>query len=765
MRTFYRSVSSFAGLVVLLATASPSFAADTLFLEGAKRTSIASTPASAGRMSARAAFTRFVPRSGAFDLSPSAQETFDDGTVTHFSMKHKGLPVLGADAVVRLDASGQAAIVVNALPAAEALPDIVPTLMHADAARIAAALMSVRGRAIHGDLVVFVRNDVARLAWRFEPAFPLALAFQPRILIDAEDGRVLEARNRVVFAESLRTHRTNPVKSPSAELLPLPMPVEGDTLANPFLTAANCIDKKRVADVDFGFGPLKIHVCDVIPTAIRNASGDFDYQPKDGTPESGEDPFAEASIFYHTSRAYEFFRDLQGDPNAQVVTAKPLQAIANLRSPAGITMGDLTKASNPDLPLEPFQNAFFSPGGGIETVLGVTGAAMVFGQGARRDFAYDGDVVYHEFTHAVVDKTLQLESVAVDAQGASAAPGSMNEGLADYFASALSGDPDVGEYAAQEISQNSGVIRTLANKDACPGSLIGEVHADSTFFSGALWEARASLAEDKRRAFDVALYKAMRTSPAAGAATYEKIASLFISIMEVDFSEGSVALKKAFAARNVLPVCKRVLSADAGVVKAPSYGARRESWTAFGTAETGGAPLAPGLLQFSRTLAAGTTRLKVNVKFPAASGGGGGFGGGTPFKPQILVRFGESIQWSGTGKKLKDNADEKRTVAATGAVTETFDVPEGASFAFVQIGNLGSQAGGYSQVELLAEGAPLATTPDAGPGPGVQAPTDVRGGCACSEATGNDVRAWTWLPLLGLAALFARRKSQSQSRN
>ena len=47
---------------------------------------------------------------------------------------------------------------------------------------------------------------------------------------------------------------------------------------------------------------------------------------------------------------------------------------------------------------------------------------MWFGQGPRHDYAYDGDVVYHEFTHAVVDATIQLPS-AINA------PGAMNEGL------------------------------------------------------------------------------------------------------------------------------------------------------------------------------------------------------------------------------------------------------------------------------------------------------------------------------------------------
>ena len=69
-----------------------------------------------------------------------------------------------------------------------------------------------------------------------------------------------------------------------------------------------------------------------------------------------------------------------------------------------------------------------------------------------RDYSYDGDVIYHEFTHGVVDDTIKLQSFHVDRYGVIDAPGAMNEGLADYFSSALAGDPDVGEYASGDIS-------------------------------------------------------------------------------------------------------------------------------------------------------------------------------------------------------------------------------------------------------------------------------------------------------------------------
>ena len=41
----------------------------------------------------------------------------------------------------------------------------------------------------------------------------------------------------------------------------------------------------------------------------------------------------------------------------------------------------------------------------FQTLYGFNAGAMWFGQGPTHDYSYDGDVVYHEFTHAVVIDT------------------------------------------------------------------------------------------------------------------------------------------------------------------------------------------------------------------------------------------------------------------------------------------------------------------------------------------------------------------------
>ena len=138
---------------------------------------------------------------------------------------------------------------------------------------------------------------------------------------------------------------------------------------------------------------------------------------------SKKDEFSEVSIYYHTAKAYKFFRDLQGDPNAQIVVDKPLKVVSNLQIPAGASSGNFAAAGDPEKPLEPFQNAFFSPAGGglgqlFQQLYGFDKGALWFGQGPTRDYAYDGDVVYHELGHAVVDNSLKLGAWHIDQRGA-----------------------------------------------------------------------------------------------------------------------------------------------------------------------------------------------------------------------------------------------------------------------------------------------------------------------------------------------------------
>lgn len=133
----------------------------------------------------------------------------------------------------------------------------------------------------------------------------------------------------------------------------------------------------------------------------------------------------------------------------------------------------------------------------------------VFYQGDR-DFAYDGDVVFHEFMHAITTTMVgKLNSLGLDQWGINTEPGSLNEAWSDYFAASFTHHPNVGEYASLKDGYGENALRNIDNNARCPDDTIGEIHNDGLIWSGALWQIRSltekSFGEPKAFEFDQAV--------------------------------------------------------------------------------------------------------------------------------------------------------------------------------------------------------------------------------------------------------------------
>ena len=718
---------------------------------------------------ARLAVARAAPTAIGKNITyvTTTTDHFGDGeSIVHFEQTHGGLPVIGRGAAVRLSPSGEAiatAVDLEASLPASTIPGVAPSV----AVTVALRSIAIGNVAVtDAHLVIWPRpGGGSRLAYVVLPRVPAGLPTAPRLIIDAQTGKVLEARDLVQFAKAA-VYRFNPTKTPEVETLDLAIAPTGTSgkLANEFVTSSNCIDNKSVKDLNLGGFSAKVHVCDIQQNATADVNGDFITTPSDvaGALASRSDDFAEVSMYYHTTKAYQFFRDLQGSADAQVVADKPLRVVANLQIPAGLSSGNLLAAADPNTPLDTFSNAFFSPAGGglgqiFEQIYGVKGGGLWFGQGPQRDYAYDGDVVYHELTHAVVDHSLKLGAWHVDARGAIDAPGAMNEGLADYFSSAITGDPEVGEYAAKDISQNSGVIRTLANQDKCPAAVIGEVHFDSTLFSGALWQARTSLPQADRSKFDAAIYKAMRLNPGRGDLGYGDLAALFSATLATDLPAGMTALETAMTAHGVLPSCDRVLEFTGAPIKAiePIIG----GFAAPGTQSVAFGTVAPGIIQVhGKTTADAAHSLVVTFTSPKASGGGNPLGGqATPFAPVVLAKFGKALTWTANDKTGGGHdADVTVNAAGTTKMTATLLVPLGTTDVFIQIANKGESDGAYDEVALSFGPAPLQPPDETGPttnNPVVGPTTTTESSCGCS--TPGKTSAGLGLGLIASLAMAA----------
>lgn len=689
---------------------------------------------------------------------------------------HKGIPVAHRGATVTW--RGGAARLLASRLETDLPDDVTPVITSDQAAAVAEARTGLPVSADQIALALWPTADGVRLAWAMSGTPVVGIPYQPVTVVDAKSGEILFVYNAIVDLNLSQVYATNPVKSPALQDVTLPVSAPNTTLQNELVQSLNCIDMKTVKDINFMGFALQAHTCDLLQTAVADANGDYLIAP--GADTAPEDAFSEVSMFYHVNRAYGMFRTW--DPTLNVNNG-PIPTVSNLRLPQGFDTFDLNKIKDPNLPLVPFQNAFFSPANPIfSTVFGLNGGAMWFGQGPKKDYSYDGDVVYHEFTHAVVDATLKLAGTPhMDEWGASVSPGAMNEGLADYFSSALAGDGDVGEYATQDFAPGSLAIRSLTNPDACPSAVGGEVHQDATLFSGALWDVRVALAPADALKFDAAIFAAMNASP-TGDLAYEDFAKLALDQVKAALDDAAAQkLTDAFTARGVLPQCTRVLEYKDGPMKGPKE--LQGLWFAPGTSTTGVKNTAgkwtPGVVQMHLALPEGTTTLALSIR--SVDVGAGGFGmGGTAFTPKFLVRF----------SKDPINFKYKPLATATADVQEVdgmksgsnFDasivVPEGSTDVHVMVATTGSNDGAYTDFVATPMNDPASTGGAGGGGAGGggaggtgtttssggagASDQTVTGGCGCS-VPGDDTSSTAALAALAALGLVASRRRRRAS--
>jgi len=282
-----------------------------------------------------------------------------------------------------------------------------------------------------------------------------ALTQRAELLFDG-DGRLVAAGPRTVHALG-RVYLPNPVvamdETSDVELSNL---TSADRLAGAYISVSSCP----------ATGP-----CDPVQSAVADASGDFLYDPADP---AYDDPFSEVSAYYHSDLIAAYFRDQHDFTWNCCDMTTVLGVVANYTEAPG----------------RPYDNAAYSPSACTRSQCGT----IVLGQGPLRDYSYDGDVVYHEYTHAVVDALANIAGFDLDDLGISYEPGALNEGSADYFSATLAGNASVAEYFSGSGSiGTSGALRDLENDLRCPNDLFGEGHFDGRIWGGTGWAIREAI--------------------------------------------------------------------------------------------------------------------------------------------------------------------------------------------------------------------------------------------------------------------------------
>lgn len=697
--------------------------------------------------------------------------TFDGGRVVSFAQTMGGVPVFQRGVKVLVEADGRATLMTSSLE--ERRPATLVAAISTKTAIEAAAKSGVPADAHGARLMVLPTGGEPRLVYGVVGDFGPAIPSRPVALIDAATGEVVMRWESAHTLQKAKVYQDNPVKTPTTTEITLDNDTTKEGLQSALLDGRNCIDKHTTRDVNVGI-PLTIHSCELLHTITPDASGSGDYLDiLPGSDTEPEDKYAELSMYYHTGRAYQHIHAI-GFPSDK---DELLTAVANLRLPAGISSFDTKKMADPTIPLDPFDNGFFAAKDPLfSSAFGLDGDAMWFGQGTKVDFGYDGDVVYHEFGHFVVSRTIQLGGgFWQDSAGLSSSPGALNEALADINSFFVTDDPELGEYVSKGLGGLPGKgLRHATNSFTFPKDITGEVHQDSEPYTAAMWKVYGGLDATKKDAFQKAHLKMLLTAPTGNLGTADLAELEIKAIGDALGADVGTALRTAFEERGMKKGDPRVRTyASPGITSTvPQLGL-----AAPGTQDmTSKGAFAPGIIQIRFDApAGGTAKLHVSFKVLPSQGGGGGSpfgGGGTPFAPQLLVKTGGAPLTFTYGPTKSDatvtapctmSSDKK---SATCDTDVQVDGTAGSTAPLhLMIVNTGQTGGSYDSVVVTADApsAPEPTTGDdagAPTGPASDTPADggtVKSGCGC-DVPGTHTTGTAAALALALAGLVVARR-------
>ena len=408
-------------------------------------------------------------------------------------------------------------------------------------------------------------------------------------------------------------------------------------LTGKYVKVWNCTREDGGEVVDFGFGSMTL--CNQKQTVTPEDGNYLHITPS--TSDDGSDSFAELNMYYHVNLIHDYFANVHGMKDLDF----PLTAIVNVQANIDLLGGWF-----------PFDNAAFIPEESFSAFplpLQVgDGGAIIFGQGAKVDYAYEVDVIYHEYTHAMVGTT-RLTGFVKDEYGPDNTPGAMNEGFADYFATTLTGDPVMGEYALADVSglmsdgPGQDLRRDLSKFHACPANITTEIHADGLIIGNALWTMREEYGAELA---DTIILNALGTFTENTNFTFA--AEAIITEAELVDEDTGKRVREIFEERGLIG-CDRVMDYT-GTVLISGGGAI--PFTIPGTQETDIIPFSsytPSFQQWRTALSSDMQSLKVEMQGQAGGGGFGGFGGATEDPIiELAVKWGdEPILYTYDGTK------------------------------------------------------------------------------------------------------------------
>jgi Zn-dependent metalloprotease len=367
-----------------------------------------------------------------------------------YQQTHGGLPVEGGEVVAAvLDDR-----IVHVTSSVRLVGEVETRFVtERDEAREAALSDLRRAALIGGDgnvktsVTAFLLGRGARLipAYRVE-----TVSYEPaghwRSYLDGRSGTVIGRLNLVKHARGNVYMDTPEVSGTTTE-------VDLEDLTSPtFLSGTyvdvysncrpgfSCADEKRLAKAD--------------------ASRDFLYQPAE--PDEN-DPFSEVMAYYHINRAHDWFKSHSLDTMdwVAVTAVNATSFLLGMTCNAGYT--DRT------------------------VIVGMCKDTDLLNKQKRTvNFAYDADILVHEYGHGYVWETSALQGV-VDELGLNLMADGLNEGAADMISGFVNEDDVYGRHSLAVLGDEH--VRDFSKFASCPENLYGEPHFDGRIFDSATWEA------------------------------------------------------------------------------------------------------------------------------------------------------------------------------------------------------------------------------------------------------------------------------------
>jgi hypothetical protein len=432
-----------------------------------------------------------------------------------FERSRAGVSVLGAEVKASFDPRGRLAMVYVGAPLPPAQGSF---LIDASGAERAAA----RG-------IESVQAVEARRVWlRERPAwlvrFTRAQPFEPfRAFVDAETGRLLYRVSERLSAGQGDVYDVSPAKGPVVRRSLGGLPGGATTLVGARAVGRDCS------------GAAVGGSC--MSRAMANATGDFVYPPNPGV--STTDLFAEVMGYFQTDKFSAWIASL--DAGTTLPALDVFTNVGGSGSNQGYFLGN-------------------SPLGG-----GRYGIEL--GQGPQADWAYEGDVIYHELGHGVVERSAQFGFYGLDGYGVAGEAGSLNEGSADCMALGFSNDAVLGDFIGPYLldagSLTTPYLRRLDSVFTCHGydgnldggnpGRFGEIHDDGRILGSFFWALHTRSQALGLYAASAAFVRALRSVNST--ASFHDLALALEQQMTMLFGTSAGQLVRCLQCEREIPSC------------------------------------------------------------------------------------------------------------------------------------------------------------------------------------------------------------------